>query len=646
MKKKILLSLLASTILVAQDIELKPLQITSTAIQTDELKSTDAVEIYTSEDIQKAHVQNLYEFLNQQTSVIAMPSYGNPFSQKLDMRGYGIEDGYQNIIVTLDGRKINNIDMIAPLLGSISTSCIEKIEIIKSGGIVIGGDGANAGVINITTKKNNDKELSIYGGSYKTLGGAFYLGHGDEKLSLSASGEAQKSDGIRHINSGKERDEKKLSTAAFNAAYLPIDKVELRAGAATAQVDVIYASYLTLDEYNEDVKQAGATNWGATEQKFDTDAINAGVSYYANQKLSLHADARHEEKRSTYITYYSIADYDYDSAKMSVDFKDDFFSISFGVDMFEGKRDSHANSYAIANETTKENLASFVMSNFNFGNHSIKAGARIEKIEYGYDDALSNLKDDYSLLGSELGYNYALDKKSSLFLNYAHAYQAPDIDRFFNKDWLGNVSFNGFIDPMKTDSFTLGYNNITSKNKFKISLFYIDLEDEIYYYADPSYVSSKNTNIDKSHKYGFDVYDKFIISEIFNLALNYNYVKAKIDEEMQNGENYAGKNLPGVSNHNAKATLSYLPTSNIAFALTQSYRSKAYAANDFENNFAQKQDAYTSTDISAAYTKDTLELFAKINNLFNQKNGLWVEDNAIYPVDFTTTAMAGLKLKF
>jgi len=31
MKKKILLSLLASTILVAQDIELKPLQITSTA---------------------------------------------------------------------------------------------------------------------------------------------------------------------------------------------------------------------------------------------------------------------------------------------------------------------------------------------------------------------------------------------------------------------------------------------------------------------------------------------------------------------------------------------------------------------------------------------------------------------------------------
>ena len=58
------------------------------------------------EDIEKAHVQNVYEFLNQQTSIIAIPSYGNPFSQKLDIHGYGV-DGYQNIIIRVNGRKIN-----------------------------------------------------------------------------------------------------------------------------------------------------------------------------------------------------------------------------------------------------------------------------------------------------------------------------------------------------------------------------------------------------------------------------------------------------------------------------------------------------------------------------------------------------------
>ena len=152
--------------------------------------------------------------------------------------------------------------------------------------------------------------------------------------------------------------------------------------------------------------------------------------------------------------------------------------------------------------------------------------------------------------------------------------------------------------------------------------------------------------MDSSHKYGIDIYNKFIINDAFNVALNYNYVQAIIDDEKGAGYDYSGKKLPGVSDHNVKATLSYLPNANTTLALTQIYRSDAYAAEDFNNDFTQKQDAYMSTDISATYAKKTWEVFAKINNLFNQKNGLWIHDNAIYPVNFTTTAIAGMKLKF
>lgn len=172
---------------------------------------------------------------------------------------------------------------------------------------------------------------------------------------------------------------------------------------------------------------------------------------------------------------------------------------------------------------------------------------------------------------------------------------------------------------MKSDTLTLGYNNLTPSNKFKISLYYIDLKNEIYYYSDPTYIASKNTNIDRSYKYGFELYDRYLLSDTLSATLNYNYVQAIIKEELQNGENYADNKLPGVSNHNAKATLSYMPTPHAMFALTQIYRSKAYAMNDFANNFAQKQKAFTSTDLSASYAKNNWEIFAKINNLFNQK---------------------------
>lgn len=633
MQKKILLSLLASTILVAGNIELTPLSINSTAIKTDELKSTDAVEIYTAKDIEDAHVQNVYEFLNQQTSVITMPSYGNPFSQRLDMRGYGIGDGYQNIVITIDGRKINNIDMVAPLLSAVSPASIERLEIIKSSGIVKGGDGANAGAINIITKKTSAKEITVYMGTHGTADGSFYLGHNDEKLSLSASGEAQKSNGVRNINTNGGKDENSLTTGTFNITYLPSDALELRAGASFARTDVIYASFLTLDEYNNNPKQAGATNWGATEQTFDTDAIGGGFSYFINDKISFNFDANREEKQSNYVTYSSVTDYDYNSFASTLNYTDKFFGLNFGYDRFDG------NLVNTNNDLTKVNDALFFMSEFYFGKNTLKAGYRYEDISF---ESKTGDDQEDKLHGIELGYNYTLDEQKSIFANYAHSYQSSSLDRLFR--W-STGAFMGYVEPSKANNYTLGFNYIRPNNKLKISLFYIDLKDEIYYYSDPAWTNSRNTNIDKSHKYGLDIYDKWLVTDEFNVALNYNFVQAKIDEEVENGEDYSGNDLPGVSDHNIKATLSYLANKNTTLALTQVYRSEAYAANDFNNNFAQKQEAYKSTDISLTYTKDSLELFAKINNLFNQKNGLWVQDDAIYPMNFTTSAMAGFKLK-
>ncbi|MDA3907875.1 MAG: TonB-dependent receptor [Sulfurimonas sp.] len=617
----------------AKKVVLEPLSITSTAIKTDELRSTDAVEIYTQEDIEKAHVQNMYEFLNSQTSIVATPSYGNPFNQKLDMRGFG-NDGYQNIVVTINGRKMNNVDMVPAMLSSISPSSVSRIEIIKSSGIVVGGDGANAGVINIITKQSNDKEISFYMGTYGVADASFYMGHQGEKLSISASGEAQKSSGIRDIDTAGNKDENKFSTGSFNLSYLATDALELSFGASFARTDVIYGGSLTKDEYEDNPMQK--SSGGASHQQYDNDVLNAGVKYYINDNLSINANINQEKKKSNFVTWSSVSNYDYKSLSASIDYATDSLSVKVGIDGFDGDRIGSSAT------TSKNNKAAYIMTNYKLDKSSFKAGYRFENVAYVYDNATTNLKQDNNLYGAELGYNYLINKQSSIFTNYSHSFQAPDIDRFFSSG-----VFNGFIDPAKVDTFSLGYNNISKNNKFKISAYYATLKNEIYYYKDPAGISSaKNTNIDKSYKYGIDLYDKYIISPEFSLALNYNYVQAIIDKEKEGSDDYSGNKLPGVSDHNAKATLGYTPNKFSTIALTQIYRSEAYAANDFNNNLSQKQGAYMTTDISATYAKKTWEVFAKINNLFNQKNGLWIKDDAIYPVNFTTTAIAGFKLKY
>ena len=651
---KQLLSLAATTAISASlfagnTITLEPLSVTTTAITTDELSAPEAVEVFTQADIEKAHVQSVYDFLNEQSSIIAIPSFGNPMMQKLDLHGYGTANGYQNIVIRVNGRRMNNIDMVPQLLSSIPPSSIERIEIIKGSGIVTGGDGANAGVINITTKQSNDKEITLYGGNFRTFSGSAYVGYAGEKLAMSVLGDVYQSDGPRTVDTQGNTDEQRMKNGRFDISYTPVNAFELRAGAQFSKTDSTYGSYLTLDEYNDDPSQAGAANWGPTQQKYDSNVADLGFTYEISSSWALHTDGSHEKKKSEYVTYNSIAHYTYDSINAGIDFSSDLLELTFGFDGFKGERKSGDSFYSLANTTEKNSGAAYMMSQWNIGSSTFKAGARYDKVTYTYNDVDKSLKQSDDLWGAELGYNYILSKTASTFISYTHSYQAPDIDRFFAPDYStspASVQFNGFINPMKADTMTVGYSYILPSNKLKFSLYYVDLEDEIYYYSDPGYIHSANTNIDRSHKYGLDLFDKWLINSAWNLTFNYNYVKALIDEEQQNGEDYAGNELPGVPNHNVKAAVSFLPDEYSNITLSQIYRSEAYAANDFNNNFAQKQDAFYSTNLSTTYARDNYEVFAKINNLFNQSNGLWIQDDAIYPVNFTTSAIIGFKLKY
>ena len=485
MPKIILLSLISVALLSqlnAEDtITLKPIAITSTAIATDELKSTDAVEVYTQEDIEKAHSRNIYEFLNSQTSLTTVSAFGNPFTQLIDIHGYGTSNGNQNIVITIDGRKLNNIDNSVQLLSSISPNSIAKIEIIKSSGIVIGGDGANAGVINITTKNNNDKNIAFYMGNYGLIDGSFYIGHSDKQVSISASGEAQRNDGTRYIDSNGNKDESSFSTGTFNLAYRPIETLELRLGASLTNIDVRYASFLTQAQYDENPAQKSNSFFPSTHQKFTTKSIGGGTTYDINDALSIKIDANHEYKTSDFVPSFGIATYNYNSLKTSIDYMSEDMALSVGYDGFYGKRKQSGK------QTSKNNNALFAMVQLYFGNNTFKAGYRYDRVSYEHQETGKDLKDASYLYGVELGYNYTLDKQSSLFANYSHGYQAANIDMFFSTTFapplfIPSTDFNEFIQPMISDNYTIGYNNINAKNKLKVSAYYIDLIDEIYLY--------------------------------------------------------------------------------------------------------------------------------------------------------------------
>ncbi|MEO7344983.1 MAG: Plug domain-containing protein, partial [Methylotenera sp.] len=126
----------------------------NTAITTDDVivkanrfehkdtETTYASEVHTAKQIEASGATSLYDYLAQQSSVTVLPNFGNKASPSIDMRGYGSENGFQNIAVTVDGQRLNNIDLSPQLLGAIPLGNIERIEISKGSGSVAYGDGA------------------------------------------------------------------------------------------------------------------------------------------------------------------------------------------------------------------------------------------------------------------------------------------------------------------------------------------------------------------------------------------------------------------------------------------------------------------------------------------------------------------------
>ncbi len=592
-----------------------------------EQRSPYPTEIYTRKEIQNSQSIDLYQFLNDHTSVNVSSAYGNRFAPKLDMRGFGIENGYENIVVTVNGRRMNNIDMSSPLLASIPIDTVERIEILKGAGSVEFGDGATAGVINIITSQRSGVEVKGYWGNYGETYGVVDAGYGNDLLQLGVFLDRYANDGIVSSDTSDEKDAQRSRNGNIHLKLTPLEGLELILGYADNFDEIRYAGPIDKESYDEDITKSRSL----TEQNYRSKVYSYGASYSPLDVLTFTVDWNRESKTSEYITYGSMMDYWYDSVRARVLYDSPWAFWTVGYDDFDGSRKSH--SFFGTNETTKENRGWYFKLDKEIGPHTITAGYRNEKVEYTYEDATKRLNDDDRESAWNIGYNYAYNDTWSGFVSYNEAFQMPDVDRFFV--WGGQ--FNGFIKPMKTHTFNVGVNYFISSDRLKVTLFHIKVDDEIYFNP----INYSNTNLQETKKKGVEFYGKHLFTERFWTSASYSYIDSKIEKDKKHPE-YEGKVLPGVSKHNLILSCGYRMPFGVSAILSHTYRSSAYALEDFENDFKQKQQSYNSTDLAVNYKRQNLRLFANVTNLFDRKNGLWVRDDAIYPVHYTRTYRFGL----
>lgn len=616
-------------------VEKDAIVVTATRIPYPEAEATYAAEVHTRAMIEGSGAQTLADYLGQHSSLTVMSYYGNRLMPTLEMRGYGLETGNQNVVVTVDGQRLNTIDLQPQWLGTIPLASVERIEIVKGAGSVMHGDGAMAGAINIVTKPYRGVMADVRAGDHGATSLSVAAGIERERFSVSVGADHDRFGGLAQADSTGKQDSTALRSERLQARLRPVQGLELGLDATSAHADTRYQNPLTLAQFNADPSQNGGMN-AYTHDVYDVDQWRLGAAYAVTENLRLTMDHRQLDKKYLSTAWWGNSTFSYDTAG------DDVALVYAGetIDLTLGWQQADAARRATTNLTSKDNDGLYLQGTWRIGATSLSFGMRREKVDYAYRPTVGAATSGSHMLDAwDIGANHRLDGRWTVFANLNQSFQAPDVDRFFN--WGG--AFNGLIAPALAKTLTAGVHRVAgSGNKFKLSLFRANLNNEIYY--DP--IGFNNTNIDRSHKYGMEIQQYWQPSADWSFNANYAWTRALIDREDSGAGAYDGKEMPGVSRHVLNLSATYAIDARTHLTVTHAWRSRSYAIGDFANDNAQRQDAFETTGLSLRHRHGAVEYFVAVNNLFGRKNGMWAGDDTIYPVNYERTFLVGARMKY
>ena len=177
-------------------------------------------------DLDKYENKPLHDILDMIPGIKSRSIYGSNSSGSkttLDIRGMGAQ-AKSNVLILINGQRLNNIDMSEIDFPSIPINSISKIEVFKgNSAAVLYGDGAIGGAINIITNQKREKkskfnsEISSNIGSFNKKEYVWNNSTNQNGFSLNTYINHKETDGYRDENESQQNN-------ATSEIYIPGQK--------------------------------------------------------------------------------------------------------------------------------------------------------------------------------------------------------------------------------------------------------------------------------------------------------------------------------------------------------------------------------------------------------------------------------------
>ncbi|MDD4979939.1 MAG: TonB-dependent receptor [Candidatus Omnitrophica bacterium] len=618
------LVLLSSSLCQAEDIDLERIVVTPNRNEEEMGKTPNNISVITKGQIERSKAKTIPELLSGQGSVIMRDYIGNGKTTNADIRGFG-ETGLSNVLVLVDGRRVNNIDLSGTDWTQIPVSMVEKIEILRGAGSVLYGDNASGGVINIITKepayRKNELKLGLLGGSYGTYGENIELSLDKENFSGLGLFEQYRTDGYR-INSDLIRND-------FNGKlkYSLNESLKTRFTFGNHTDKYGLPGGLLDGELNTRDRRASVTpdDFARSRDYFIDFGIEGDLDEFGKVEVDLA-----KRKRDT---FFNNVKYSWMSERNTVTYtmnskyllenkifrnRNKFIA---GIDYFDAEQDINDGSYAGNPDKltlSKKDYGFYLMDQFYFTDKfSFTGGTRYETARYNFEQEAvligsekSRFKE--SVFNAALNYNYRAD--SNVYLSFANSFRLPLVDEVYvNKFDYGlgpGGGLNSALGPQTAKNYEAGIRHSLNKN-FLIGLtgYMMKVRNEIYY--EPT--TGNNTNYDKTIHRGLEFSTDMKWDERIKLFANYTFTDAYFK-----GGTYDKKMIPAVPVHKWSLGGDIKFHKYFIFSLVGNYIGERYFISD-QANVLPRMASYLTVDTKLIFDKGIVSAFLGINNLFNEE---------------------------
>lgn len=593
--------------------------------------------VITADEIARSPGTTIQDVLSREVGIQTWSTAGgiNGATTTVDLRGFGATAS-SNTLFLLNGRRLNDIDLLGVDLSAIPRDSIERIEISRgNSGAVLYGGGAIGGVINIITKTGValPPTARIEGGfgsfNQRELNGSAAASSGPFAASVFANG--VNSDGYRVNSALRQRNAigDLRYTGDEGKAWAVISGDDQHLGLPGARLVDQAAG---INELITD--RRGATTPTAFADKTG-EGLTLGVSRNIGQNVELIVDGNLRRKNQTaFSTLFGfdtsdIRELTTASITPRALINGQIFGlptkVTTGIDYYnstlEARRSVALNDppfhiYNLRQQSTaiygQQILGVLPTTDVSWGGRleqtRLSARDHFDPTAPGAFDAqaipLDKAETNYA---AHFGFEHRFSPMLAVFGRVAHSFRTPNVDERIGVNAFP-VDFN--LKTQTSRDIEGGFRGRVGAFEWQSSVYDMELNNEILFIPFPPI--GANINLDPTRRFGVENSATYVVSDALRFKGGLTYTRATFRQGI-----YTGNEVPLVSNWTGNIGVSAdLYQKLVVFDAVLRYVGDRRMDND-QANFQPLIPAYTTLDVRLGGQAQNLFWSVTVQNLFN-----------------------------